>query len=137
MSLVLDNPVSMRWCFADGSATDLTYADHVLDSLRDDAALMPGAWPCKSPTSWRAQKRASGSAATRALASSRNCAHCGSESIRPPQATLVETLEIERRHRLSAYDAADLELAVRRQLPLVTLDTILRKAARRARADLS
>lgn len=49
----------------------------------------------------------------------------------------METLEIERRHRLSAYDAADLELAVRRQLPLVTLDTILRKAARRARADLS
>lgn len=37
--------------------------------------------------------------------------------------------ELAARHRLTSYDAAYLELAVRRQLPLATLDDDLRKAA--------
>lgn len=32
------------------------------------------------------------------------------------------------KHRLSSYDAADLELALRRNLPLATLDAELRRA---------
>jgi predicted nucleic acid-binding protein len=34
-----------------------------------------------------------------------------------------------RAHRLTSYDALYLDLAVRRDLPLATLDTDLRKAA--------
>ena len=40
-----------------------------------------------------------------------------------------EVLSLARAHRLSAYDAAYLELAVRRGLPLATLDDKLRAAA--------
>jgi predicted nucleic acid-binding protein len=41
-------------------------------------------------------------------------------------------LALARRHHLSSYDAAYLELAFRRQLPVATLDVDLRKAVRRA-----
>jgi len=39
------------------------------------------------------------------------------------------TLRFAERHRLTLYDAAYLELAQRRDLPLATLDTELRAAA--------
>jgi predicted nucleic acid-binding protein len=39
------------------------------------------------------------------------------------------TLQLAHRHRLTLYDAAYLELAQRRRLPLATLDSDLRAAA--------
>jgi predicted nucleic acid-binding protein len=39
------------------------------------------------------------------------------------------TLELSVRHRLTLYDAAYLELALRRKLPIATLDAELRAAA--------
>ncbi len=42
----------------------------------------------------------------------------------------VETLELADAHELSAYDASYLELAIRRSLPLFTLDRKLGAAAR-------
>jgi predicted nucleic acid-binding protein len=44
--------------------------------------------------------------------------------------------ELARRHELTVYDAAYLELAIRRQLPLATLDKALRKAAQDAGVSL-
>jgi predicted nucleic acid-binding protein len=41
----------------------------------------------------------------------------------------ITTLALGRRHHLSSYDAAYLELAMRLGLPLATLDKNLRKAA--------
>lgn len=41
---------------------------------------------------------------------------------------LSDTLNLARSHHLSAYDAAYLELALRKQIPLATLDSDLRKA---------
>jgi predicted nucleic acid-binding protein len=45
---------------------------------------------------------------------------------------LSDTLKLARRHKLSAYDASYLELALRRDIPLATLDEVLRKAAKRS-----
>lgn len=45
---------------------------------------------------------------------------------------LTSTLQLARRYNLSAYDASYLELAIRRGLPLATLDEDLRKAATKA-----
>ncbi len=47
-----------------------------------------------------------------------------------PRETIV--LEFARQYRLTVYDAAYLELAHRRYLPLVTLDDALAKAAKKA-----
>jgi predicted nucleic acid-binding protein len=46
------------------------------------------------------------------------------------QADSDTTLQLARAHSLTIYDAAYLELAVRRHLPLVTFDTALAEAAR-------
>jgi predicted nucleic acid-binding protein len=42
-----------------------------------------------------------------------------------------EVMALARRHRLTVYDAAYLELALREELPLATLDAALAEAARR------
>lgn len=46
------------------------------------------------------------------------------------------TLALARQHKLTVYDAAYLELAQRRSLPLATLDGDLIKAAKRAKVKL-
>jgi predicted nucleic acid-binding protein len=48
------------------------------------------------------------------------------------QADSEMTLQLARAHGLTVYDAVYLELALRRQLPLVTLDASVAEAARRA-----
>ena len=48
---------------------------------------------------------------------------------RSPDETNV--MDLARRHRLSVYDAAYLELALRERLPLATLNAALAQAARR------
>ncbi len=50
--------------------------------------------------------------------------------------TLTETLGQARQHGLATYDAAYLELALRRDLPLATLDRRLRKAGSVAGIDI-
>jgi len=45
---------------------------------------------------------------------------------------LGETSKLAAKHELSVYDAAYLELALRRSVPLASRDTALNKAARRA-----
>jgi predicted nucleic acid-binding protein len=46
-----------------------------------------------------------------------------------PPAGAKSILALSRKHRLTAYDAAYLELAIRRDLELATLDRELRAAA--------
>jgi predicted nucleic acid-binding protein len=48
----------------------------------------------------------------------------------------VPVMSLARRHRLTFYDAAYLELAVRMRLPLATLDTALAAAARAEKVAL-
>jgi predicted nucleic acid-binding protein len=47
-----------------------------------------------------------------------------------PSRALGPVLDLARLHRLTAYDATYLDLAVRRRLPLATRDTDLVRAAR-------
>ena len=53
-----------------------------------------------------------------------------------PDRAFTDLLALCRRHRLTSYDAIYLELAVRRNLPLATLDHALRKAAHKSGARL-
>jgi len=46
------------------------------------------------------------------------------------------TLRLAIRHELTLYDAAYLELALRRNLPLASLDEVLRRAARAEKVKL-
>jgi predicted nucleic acid-binding protein len=50
----------------------------------------------------------------------------------PASAVFTKIQALCREHELTAYDAAYLELAIRNELPLATIDKALRKAAQKA-----
>lgn len=129
MSLVLDNSVVMRWCFGVGSATDLAYSEKVMDALMTGPALVPALWNLEvANVLARAERQqvigTSHSAAFVAML--RNLPI--TVDLEDVGLALSDTLNLARSHQLSAYDAAYLELALRKQIPLATLDSDLRKA---------
>lgn len=129
-SLVLDNSVAMRWCFKDGSDTDLAYAEKVLDSLSDTLFLVPNLWHLEAVNVLvRAEKRLWLNSEQTQLF----LALVMQLPIQVDTATagkaMTTTLTLARECNLSAYDAAYLELALRFGVPLATLDVNLRKAA--------
>lgn len=138
MTIVLDNSVTMRWCFGDGGAHDLDYAASIARRMREDSALVPSIWGLEVAN-----------VLARAELSSQLPAHISTAFLNTLRAmriatdpdtsahALTDTLVLARRHRLSAYDAAYLELALRCQLPLATLDADLRKACKRAGAEIA
>jgi predicted nucleic acid-binding protein len=132
MRFVLDNSVVMRWLFGDGSPQDRAYAERVLDLLlvEGNLAWVPGIWPLEV-----------GNVLLRAEAKGLLTEARASEFLGALQAmniqtdgqtathALTSTLQLARRHRLSSYDAAYLELALRQGLALATLDSDLQRAA--------
>lgn len=132
MQFVLDNSVTMRWLFGDGSPDDVAYADHVLELLAEPgaSALVPAIWALEvGNVIARAEARSliEDARSTEFLSLLQDMA------IEPDPETfdqaLEQTLYLARRHGLSTYDAAYLELAQRKGLPLATLDADLRHAA--------
>jgi predicted nucleic acid-binding protein len=133
MSFVLDNSVTMRWCFGNGKPAELAYAAKVLDALRRISAQVPVTWGLEvSNVIARAEARG-------LITEARSATFItllGRMNIQADTATfrqaLATTLQIARGYRLSSYDASYLELALREGLPLATLDEDLQKAAKRA-----
>ncbi len=131
MSLVLDNSVTMRWCFGDGLPADLDYAANVARHLRDETAVVPALWALEVAN---VISRAERQALLTPAHSRQFLQTLTAMRIEADPATarhgLDDTLQLARQHGLSAYDAAYLELALRRALPLATLDTQLRSACK-------
>ena len=137
MSFVLDNSVTMRWFFGDGSPRDLAYATRVLDAMQSNEAVVPALWGLEV-ANVLARAEAAG-----VVSEARSETFIGmllqmGISVDPasPDHTLATmlgaALQLARRYKLSAYDAAYLELALRSGLPLATLDEHVLKAARKA-----
>lgn len=137
MSLVLDNSVTMRWCFGDGKASELDYAANVARALSTDSAVVPSIWGLEVAN---VLTRAEFQKAITKDQSADFLALLAAMRIDIDASTgnhaLTDALLLTRRYRLSAYDASYLELAQRTRLPLATLDTNLRKAAKRAGVKL-
>ena len=133
MSFVLDTSVTMRWFFGDGKPQELTYAGKVLDAMKDDDVLVPATWGLEVAN---VIARAEAKALVNEARSGAFLEMLGEAVIEVDGDTFVhalsDTLQLARRYKLSAYDASYLELALRRGLTLATLDTNLRKAARKA-----
>ena len=55
----------------------------------------------------------------------------------PPSQSFERVLPLSRQHRLTVYEAAYLELALRHGIPLATLDAALKKAAAAAGVTLA
>lgn len=139
MPFVLDNSVTMRWLFGDGSPEDQHYAFHVLDHMKNEnaKALVPGLWALEmSNVMARGEARSILSEARSmeflSLIQRMNI----SEDPFTFSHAFSQTLHLARRYALSAYDAAYLELSLRLGLPLATLDQDLRKALKKTRIPL-
>lgn len=137
MSFVLDNSVTMRWFFGDGSPRDLAYASRVLDAMKTNEAVVPGLWGLEV-ANVLARAEAAGLVSEARSETFIGMLEQMGISVDPasPAHTLATmlgaTLQLARRYKMSAYDAAYLELALRTGLPLATLDEHLLKAARKS-----
>ena len=133
MSFVLDNSVTMRWCFGDGKPSELDYAARMLDALKGTSAQVPAIWGLEvANVLARAEDRG---LITEARSEAFLAVLRRLRIEADPETfgqSLGSILQLARRYRLSSYDAAYLELALREGLALATLDEGLRKAAKRA-----
>jgi predicted nucleic acid-binding protein len=135
VSFVLDASVTMSWLLADGKRTDLAYANAVLESLKDPAVhvVVPAIWALEvGNVIARAEQRKLLNEAQSEAFLAMLAGLGAEEDPAGGNVALGDTLQLARRYALSAYDASYLELALRRSLPLATLDSDLRKAATRA-----
>lgn len=133
MSFVLDNSVAMCWLLNDGRPADVAYALKVLDALKQTSAMVPGLWALEA-ANVVAKVEAKGlvtEARTQVFVATLTRLTITTDKATASHA-LSDTLNLARRYKLSAYDAAYLELALREGLPLATLDADLEKAARKS-----
>lgn len=133
MSFVLDNSVSMRWFFIDGTPAQLDYANRVMAELKTNRAIVPVIWGLEVANVIAQAEAKSLVTETR---SQEFLEKLKAMSIEVDGATfshaLSGTLQLARRYKLTAYDASYLELALRTGAPLATLDNNLQKAAKQA-----
>lgn len=130
MSFVLDNSVAMMWLLPASNLTGGEQAARALDQLQQAGAVVPGLWPLEAANVITKSQRLG--KITQAQASA-FVALLDAMPIEIDDQTAVralhDTLDLARQFGLSAYDAAYLELALRRRLPLATLDVALQQAA--------
>lgn len=130
MRIVLDASIALAWCFADEGDD---YTRQVLDRLGVAVAAVPSVWPLEVGNALLVAERrgridASAADSYLALLTELN--------IRVDTSTADRAFDkirsLARQHHLSTYDAAYLELAIRENLKLATLDKALADAAREA-----
>jgi predicted nucleic acid-binding protein len=131
MPFVVDASVAAGWCFPDEHDAQ---ADAAIDRFASDPAVVPALWWFEIRNVLIVSERrgridAAGTAAFLADLG-RLPIHIDSR----PESEIVLTLA--RKHRLTAYDAAYLELALRLDAPLATLDRPLAIAAAAEGVDL-
>lgn len=119
---VVDASAALAWCFEDEQTS---WADGLLERLRQgDEIAVPAHWPTLVASRGKRIK------ADQTALFWDELARLPIEfepALTAPRAKAV--LALGEKYGLTVYDAAYLELALRRQLPLGTLDAALRKAA--------
>ncbi len=132
--IVLDASVAMVWCYPD-EHEDYAYA--VLDRLENTVAVVPSSWRIEVANALLMGERRSRLSHADVK---RFFELLNTLAIRIDSETALrafgETLALGRAHKLTAYDAAYLELAMRENLALATLDDPLKRAAKASGARL-
>lgn len=134
MKLVLDCSVTLAWVYSDETTEPV---NRVFDALRQRGAWVPGLWRLEVANVLEMGVRRKRHDAAFRDATLTDLAQLpiqvdGETDLQAWGATLW----LAERHRLTLYDAAYLELALRRSLPLATLDADLRRAARGEKVEL-
>lgn len=131
----MDASAILTLCFED---EDNAYGQRVLDAAEAGAAIVvPSVWPLEVGNGLLVAERR-GRLDGNGLA--RFLALLGDLGVSVDQGSLPYTMEttlpLARKHRLTVYDAAYLELALREQCPLATLDRRLIEACAAASAGV-
>ena len=126
-AFVLDASIALAWCFAD-EATPAT--DALLDRLADEEAAAPALWRLEVANALTMAERR-GRLSVAGLTRSVSLLQRLAVAIDPEGSDRAfrELLDLARSERLTVYDAAYLELALRLGLPLASKDARLRTAA--------
>lgn len=128
MSLVLDSSATLAWIYGD-ETTDVIRA--VFDEVADSGAVVPALWRLEVANSLTVALRRSRIDAEFRRAALADLAVLDISTDQHSEShAWAETLQLADRYRLTLYDAAYLELAQRRRLPLATVDRELDTAAR-------
>jgi len=134
---VLDNSVAMRWLLETKKPADQRYAESVLISMAESDALVPNLWHLEAVNvllgAEKRQEIHAGESET--FISQLESLPIHVDSLTAHQA-FSRTLGVSRVYKLSSYDAAYLELAIREGMPLASLDKDLVKAAKKAGVDI-
>ena len=134
MSLVLDCSATLAWIYPDETTKPI---QSVFEQVVERGALVPALWYVEIANSLTVALRAGRITEEERAASLMDL---GDLDILSDDETGIrawnDTIGLADRYKLTVYDAAYLELAVRSSLPLATLDNDLRKAARSAQVPL-
>ena len=113
----------MAWCFEDKISP---YAESVLDSLEHFTAIVPAIWPLEVGNVLlvaERKKRLSVADSTRFIALLSELPITVAQE--PSERMIREIFALAREHKLSTYDASYLDLAMKKGIPIATLDNRL------------
>jgi predicted nucleic acid-binding protein len=125
--VVLDASIAMTWCYPD-EQSDLAY--RVLDALEHGSAIVPAHWRLEVANAilfGERKGRLSASDVLRFFSLLESLSFV--TDTQTASRSLTGTISLARTYGLTSYDSAYLELAIRENLVLATLDAGLRKAA--------
>ncbi len=131
MSFVLDNSVAMRWCFESAAHP---YADSILQRLAaGEDAVVPVLWFYEASAVLAREQNRGTLASPKAdeFIAELNALRINADE-ESPRKVFSDVHRLALAYRLSSYDAAYLELALRRSLALATLDDDLIRASKAA-----
>jgi predicted nucleic acid-binding protein len=134
VSFVLDNSVALAWCFED-EQTPAVMA--LLDRVVETGASTPLLWPLEALNGLfvaERRRRLNRAKRTKLAAFLRDLPI--TLDVDTASHAWETTARLAERFKLTTYDAAYLELAQRRQLPLASLDQDLRDAAATMRIEI-
>jgi predicted nucleic acid-binding protein len=127
-AFIIDCSITMAWCFADEATPKTT---KILDRLGEETALVPPLWFLETTNVLamaEKRKRITAAESDTFLALLQTfdfeIDEVGTDRM------LTHILPLCRTHKLTSYDAVYLDLAVRRGLPLASLDEDLRREAK-------
>ena len=127
MSLVLDTSATLAWIYDDETTAAIR---HLFDTVATAGAVVPALWRLEVANSLTVGIRRGRISQDFRRAALADLAVLDIMTDPCTEACAwTETLSLADRFRLTVYDAAYLELAHRRLLPLATLDGPLRSAA--------
>jgi len=134
---VLDNSVAMRWLLESNKVADQAYAEKVLESFTEREALVPDLWHLEASNVLLGAEKHSGLSVgeIEGFISQLENLPIHVDPLTSHQA-FSRTLALGRAYKLSSYDAAYLELAIRNGTPLATLDKYLVKAAKKVGVEI-